>query len=124
MIDVKLRIYSIDNRCYIYDVRPFAESAMECCLDVKDFSFFQFANTPRYTFEISTGLIDVNGQEIYEGDIVQFTEELEDGKKRLTKSEVKVNVLYGSRVEKSDISMEHLLFDDIKIVGNIHDKEK
>lgn len=77
----------------------------------------------RYEIELWTGLTDKNGKKIYEGDIVEFTDDFDD----IYFLKINFSCIYGvSFTDDDNANFEiniGLIKESFEVVGNIHENK-
>ena len=119
---IKFRAWNRENKSYLYDVQDTYDTNESC------FGDFLLDNE-RYAVEQFTGLTDVNGKEIYEGDIIQPIMLYTDRNIGEPFEVKKGNYVYGKWIAK-DISSkgfgvnDYYFSNEIKVSGNAHTNPK
>lgn len=131
MRDIKLRFWDKENKSMVYQNKeslfPLSYYKIVCdCFTDFEFRLFKLKNNTMNFEEVEsvkmqyTGLIDINGKEIYEGDILRHFKRYKD---KLLKIEVSPS--YGVYAQKNyntkiliGKSNTHLYFE---VVGNIYE---
>lgn len=106
--DIKRELYHIVWELHFSDEgdEPFSHEEIKIYYKHEWF----WLNRDEYILEQSTGLLDKNGKEIYEGDIVL----LKDGRKEII----------AWSVERGGFEILHWTYrHELEIIGTIHDKE-
>lgn len=133
---IKFRAWDKENEIYLYNVQDAYDmlsgsvkyddgenaSYEECC-------FGDFLDNKRYDVEQFTGLTDVNGKDIYEGDAVQPVSSHVNLKRGKTFEVKKGNYVYGKWIAK-DISNKKFgvdgcyFSDEMQLIGNVHENSE
>lgn len=130
---IKLRAWDKENEIYLYNVQDAYDmlsgsvkyddgenaSYEECC-------FGDFLDNERYDVEQFTGLKDVNGKDIYEGDTIQPVSSYINLKRGKPFEVKKGNYVYGKWIAKDisnkGFSVNGCYFDyEIQVIGNVHE---
>ena len=115
----KFRAWTEEGKAMYYGVYPFRDDALLLSYDE-----IAFDEVPASDFILtqSTGLLDKNGKEIFEGDIVRFT--LTDGFNYVTNEDGVVTYRLGAFYVVNDLT-EYLISDintnKVEVVGNIYE---
>ena len=113
----KFRAWTEEGKAMYYGVYPFRDDALLLSYDE-----IAFDEVPASDFILmqSIGLLDKNGKEIFEGDIVRFT--LTDGFNYVTNEDGVVTYRLGAFYVVNDLT-EYLISDintnKVEVVGNI-----
>jgi len=119
---IKFRAWDKENESYLYDVQDTYDTNESC------FGDFLFDNE-RYAVEQFTGLTDVNGKDVYEGDIIQPIMLYTDRNVGEPFEVKKGNYVYGKWIAK-DVSSkgfgvnDYYFSNEIKASGNAHTNPK
>lgn len=119
---IKFRAWNKENESYLYDVQDTYDTNESC------FGDFLLDNE-RYAVEQFTGLTDVNGKDVYEGDIIQPIM-LYTNRNIGEPFEVKKgNYVYGKWIAKGVSSKgfgvnDYYFSNEIKVSGNAHTNPK
>ena len=119
---IKFRAWDKENESYLYDVQDTYDTNESC------FGDFLFDNE-RYAVEQFTGLTDVNGKDVYEGDIVQPIMLYTDRNISEPFEVKKGNYVYGKWIAKGVSSKgfgvnDYYFSNEIKVSGNAHTNPK
>ena len=115
----KFRAWTEEGKAMYYGVYPFKDDTLLLSYDE-----IAFDEVPASDFILtqSTGLLDKNGKEIFEGDIVRFT--LTDGFNYVTNEDGVVTYRLGAFYVVNDLT-EYLISDintnKVEVVGNIYE---
>ena len=115
----KFRAWTEEGKAMYYGVYPFRDDTLLLSYDE-----IAFDEVPASDFIVtqSTGLLDKNGKEIFEGDIVRFT--LTDGFNYVTNEDGVVTYRLGAFYVVNDLT-EYLISDintnKVEVVGNIYE---
>jgi uncharacterized phage protein (TIGR01671 family) len=113
MREIKFRIWNVDTNCW---------TALES--NIKDITWHRFdgINVNSLIFQQFTGLKDRNGQDIYEGDLINFSwqvghKEFHDNKNQeVFYSNECASFVFG----KDMIAMlDRVVYDTLEVVGNV-----
>jgi uncharacterized phage protein (TIGR01671 family) len=113
MREIKFRIWNVDANCWI---------ALES--NMKDITWLRFNkfNVNNLIFQQFTGLKDRNGQNIYEGDLINFSWQVDYGEFCDNKNqEVFYNNESACFVFGKDIicMLDRVVYDTLEVVGNV-----
>ena len=115
----EFRAWTEEGKAMYYGVYPFKDDTLLLSYDE-----IAFDEVPASDFILmqSTGLLDKNGKEIFEGDIVRFT--LTDGFNYVTNEDGVVTYRLGAFYVVNDLT-EYLISDintnKVEVVGNIYE---
>ena len=115
----KFRAWTEEGKAMYYGVYPFKDDTLLLSYDE-----IAFDEVPASDFILtqSIGLLDKNGKEIFEGDIVRFT--LTDGFNYVTNEDGVVTYRLGAFYVVNDLT-EYLISDintnKVEVVGNIYE---
>lgn len=119
---IKFRAWNKGKESYLYDVQDTYDTNESC------FGDFLFDNE-RYAVEQFTGLTDVNGKDVYEGDMVQPIMLYTDRNIGEPFEVKKGNYVYGKWIAKGVSSKgfgvnDYYFSNEIKVSGNAHTNPK
>lgn len=112
MRELKFRIWSEEDKQYRSDIR-----VSDLVIDIDGApSTIYSAEGDRFDIEQYTGLKDMNGKEIYEGDVVRWMDDYDEN--------AYINFDEGCFWVSWPINSERIngdMVDDLEIIGNIHE---
>lgn len=121
MRDIKFRAYDYANKRFEYDVQDTYD-------DIISSSFLDILSDDRFVVEQYTGIDDMNGVEVYEGDIIKFHVVMLSPDDKVWY--VKYYPEYGYSImlnRGSLLRQEYWASGDkhtIEVIGNIHEDEE
>lgn len=125
---IKFRAWDKENEIYLYNVQDAYDTLSgfvkyddgeDACYD--EDCFGAFLNNKRYDVEQFTGLTDVNGKDIYEGDIVKSNYKYAQSKISQIIMEDGNSYIAGEDLATGNEMLVSDHVNEIEIIGNVHE---
>ncbi|KAB1954461.1 YopX family protein [Lactiplantibacillus plantarum] len=124
---IKFRAWDKENGIYLYNVQDAYDTLSGLVkyddgedAEYDEWCFGAFLNNKRYDVEQFTGLTDVNGKEIYEGDIIKSNYKYAQPKVSQIIIEDGNSYILGEDLATGNEMLVSDHVNEIEIIGNVH----
>ncbi|MCD0434336.1 YopX family protein [Lacticaseibacillus paracasei subsp. paracasei] len=122
--EIKFRAWDKVHECYLYDVQNAYDTLSGCVKDENgedagydEECFAGFLDNDQYVVEQFTGLTDMNGRKIYEGDILDIGLRNQDGKPVIAPVSYETYAA-GYVLDNGGNGIWQRLTEDCEVIGN------